>query len=362
MKNFLIISISLLLASCAEKPLSFKKVGFEAVPETQTLNTEAFKRQFIQNCSHISKRLKTTHHPIFATPEKWNELCSKVSNKTPLNVFIQNNFDVYEVVSKKEGLFTGYYAPYFEGSLTKTDEYQIPIRQKPTDIYTLKMKSIDDENEDTSYIVRVNEKTKTIERYYERKDIQKSDAKPIVWLKSPVDAFFLQIQGSGFIKLENGQTFHVAYAGSNGHNYRAIGRYLIKRGYISKNDVTMESIRTFLENNPSKVPEIFNLNPRYIFFGKGDGHVKGSLNVPLQPESSLAVDPSYIPLGLPVFVKTSRNYDNHPLQKWMFAEDTGAAIKGGLRGDIYFGQGEQAGKFAGAQNASGKMYVIVPKE
>lgn len=361
MKNFIIVSFSLLLASCAEKPVSFKKTSFEVVPALSSLNNPEFKNKFTQNCTQIPKRLKNSHDPIFLTGSKWQTLCEKAFNQENFESFVINHFDVYEVISSKEGLFTGYYAPFFEGSLEKTNEYNYPVRQKPTDIYTLKMKSMDDGNEDISYIVRVNEKTKTIERYFERKDIQKSDAKPIVWLKSAVDVFFLQIQGSGFIKLNNSDVLHVAYAGSNGHAYRAIGRDLIQRGYLKKEDVTMESIRSFLENNPQKMSEIFNLNPRYIFFGKGDGFVKGSLNVPLTPENSLAVDPNFIPLGLPVFVETSRTYDQKEIQKWMFAEDTGAAIKGGLRGDIYFGQGEQAGKYAGAQNASGKMYVIVPK-
>ena len=361
MRPIFYVFIAFFLHACAQKPVSFEKASFKDIGGVEIFSENNFADRFGKNCHLLAKRHKNQYETLFGTAEKWQNICSKAVKSSDFADFIESHFQVYEVLSQKESLFTGYYAPYMAGSITKTAVYNVPLHQKPTDIFKLYLKDLGVKGFDKPFVVRVDSQSKTVQPYFERKNISQSDAKPLLWLKSEIDAFFLQIQGSGFVKLENGDVFHASYAGSNGHAYRAIGRDLIQRGYLKKEEVSMESIRRVLKNNPQVMSDILNLNPRYIFFRKGDGQVRGSLNVPLKQEKSLAVDPEYIPLGLPVFVKTQRSFDQKAINTWMFAEDTGAAIQGGLRGDIYFGQGEIAGQYAGSQNATGKMYVIVPK-
>jgi membrane-bound lytic murein transglycosylase A len=357
---FFIFLIIFTIQACSTRPVSFKKAQFKDLEQTRHLNTNIFSQNFLQNCEILSRKDKINTNQIFGTPQKWKVICEKFESQENVFQFIEKNFDLYEVVSDKKNLFTGYYAPFFQGSLTQTKKYSYPLRQKPKDLYTLNLTDFPNLKENGHLVVRVDGNKNKVLPYFERKDIKKSDSKPLVWLK-PTDAFFLHIQGSGFIKLTNGETLHVAYQGSNGHKYRAIGRDLVQQGFLDKDKVTMNTIRQFLEKNPDKIESIMNLNPRYIFFTKGNGLVKGSLGVPLYKEKSLAVDPQYIPLGIPVFLETKLTYNGENFKSWMFTEDTGAAIKGGLRGDIYFGQGYEAGQFAGAQNEQGKMYVIVPK-
>ncbi len=362
MNKLIPVLFALWLQGCAQKPVSFEPVSVaEVLPHLQNEGTELFKSKMLQNCHRILQKEKFDDKGIFGRADQWQQLCSKAQSLEDIPTFINNHFNVLKVQSK-DSLFTGYYAPFFEGSRTQTAEYNHPLLAKPTDIYTLNLTDLGLEGEQPSkFMVRVDSKSKTIQRYYTRKDIHNAAAEPLVWLKSKVDAFFVSIQGSAFIKLPDGDVFHVAYAGNNGHAYRAIGRDLIQQGYIAKDKLTMATIYEFFDKNPDKVDEFLNKNKRYIFFAEGDGQVRGSLNVPLHANRSLAVDPKYIPLGVPVFLKTNLNYNQQSFKSWMFAEDTGAAIKGGLRGDIYFGQGFQAGQFAGAQNASGSMYVFVPK-
>lgn len=359
-KFVFIVILGFTLQACSNQPISFKQQSFTKLEQTQNLNSEVFREKFFQNCRILSRRSKITAHDIFGTPDKWKQVCEKVKQEENTLQAIKENFSVYEVISKEKSLFTGYYAPFFEGSLTRTNIYKYPLRQKPDDLYTLNLVNFPSIKERGKFVFRLDSKTNKALPYFKRETINLSDSNPLVWLKSPIDAFFLHIQGSGFINLVNDEILHVSYHSSNGHKYRAIGRDLIEQGILEKEDVSMNTIRQFLEENPNKSQEIMNLNERYIFFKKGDGAVKGSLGVPLYKDKSLAIDPKYIPLGIPVFLDTKLTYNGKKFKSWMFTEDTGAAIKGGLRGDIYFGQGYDAGQFAGAQNEEGRLYVIVP--
>ena len=198
--------------------------------------------------------------------------------------------------------------------------------------------------------------------YDDRQAIEQSNPDKddvLLWLKDPVDKFFLQVQGSGNIELPKGEIKHVGYAGNNGHNYVPIGSILKQAGELT--DVSMQSIRQWLKDNPSKREWLFNKNPRYIFFTFTDQGAITATGAPAVAMRTLAVDPATVPLNLPVWVDTTLTATDAPFQQLMMAQDTGSAIKGTVRGDIYMGMGKEAAKLAGEQQSAGKLYVLTPR-
>jgi len=186
----------------------------------------------------------------------------------------------------------------------------------------------------------------------------------LFWVADPVELFFLHIQGSGRILLDNGESVMVTYADQNGHPYRSIGKYLLDRGLMERHEMSMQNIRKWARNNPQEVGALLNQNPSYVFFRELDSDIKsppGALGVPLTPGRSLAVDRRYIPLGAPVFVETSWPNSDQPLQRLMMAQDTGGAIKGRIRGDFFWGMGDAAGEKAGRMKQAAKFWVLLPK-
>ena len=196
----------------------------------------------------------------------------------------------------------------------------------------------------------------------------------IIYVDDPVEAFFLHVQGSGRVVLEDGTVIRVGYAAQNGRDYVSIGRELVKNGDISLEDVSLQSIRRWLKKNPDKVWELLDKNPSFVFFREIDGAAKdqgplGAQNVPLTPGRSLAVDRAFIPLGLPVYLdtvfpgqnKSQNNPPNKPLQRLLITQDTGGAIKGPVRGDVFFGFGKEAEELAGYMKEEGQYYLLLPK-
>lgn len=201
--------------------------------------------------------------------------------------------------------------------------------------------------------------------YETRADIEagKLEAKPLVYVDDPVDAFFLHIQGSGRVLLEDGSEMRVGYAAQNGHVYYAIGRELVKRGHMEKDQVSMQSIRAWLQAHPDQAAEFMNLNPSYVFFEeiKGDGPL-GAQNVALTPTRSMAVDRTKIPYSTPLWLSIKEPVAGQgDLQRLVIAQDTGGAIKGPIRGDYYWGYGEDAAHNAGLMKASGRYWLLLPR-
>ena len=179
-----------------------------------------------------------------------------------------------------------------------------------------------------------------------------------------LDAFYLQIQGSGLVKLENGEQVHLGYADQNGHAYNSIGKTLVQRGELAADQASMQGIKDWARKNPTKLRELLNNNPSYVFFKElpsGLFGPLGALGVPLTAERSVAIDPKYVPLGAPIFLSTTYPNSNKPLKRLMMAQDTGGAIKDGVRADFYWGSGEAAGKAAGAMKQTGYIWVLLPK-
>jgi membrane-bound lytic murein transglycosylase A len=266
--------------------------------------------------------------------------------------------------SAYEGLFTGYYEIEIKGSRKRTDKFKYPIYARPKDLIDVSLGKFDQRLPRRKIFGK--EKNGSLVRYLTRAQIENQDLSNstdiLAWGDNLTDLFFLQIQGSGRLLLPDNQVMQIGYAANNGHPYTAIGRILIKRGLIAKEDLSMQTIRSWLSANPSKVEELFNHNARYIFFRElPEVGVLGALGVKLTPKSSIAIDPNFIPLGAPVWISTSLPDTEEPLQKLMISQDTGAAIKGPVRADIFFGSGSAAADVAGRMKQTGELFIFLPK-
>lgn len=264
------------------------------------------------------------------------------------------------------GLFTGYYEPTLRGNLTPSRKYHYPLYKKPDDLLTIKL---DDRfPELKGQRIRGRLEGKTVLPYFSRADIDGNNpplkGQELIWLDDPDAAFFLHIQGSGRVVLPNGQLVGVGYADQNGHPYVAIGKLLIEQGELTREEVSLQTIRAWLKNNPKKADALKNENPSYVFFTLREDAKegpRGSLNVPLTPERSVAIDRRVIPLGTPLWISTDLPDSQQPYQRLVFAQDTGGAINGPVRADIFFGLGERAELLAGTMKQQGKIFALLPK-
>lgn len=321
--------------------------------------TDALKYALSASCSKFVRMpaSKSLHsNAVFGTAGQWQTICNEAL-KLPENQLVGYlNSRLAKVKmptpDKYPVKFTGYYKPILKGSLTRTGPYQTPIVAKPSDLVVCQGKSgqkLADGSCKVGYPTR-EEIEKNIGKY-----------KAIAWVADPVGAYFMQIQGSGTLELDNGKQLHVGFAAKNGRPYVAIGKVMKERGILS-GTVNADKIADWLRANPEQAHEIIHTNPSYIFFALHDEESPGAFGVALVPGRSLAVDRDYVPLGLPVMVDTRATAADVPWKRIMFAHDVGSAIQGPTRGDIYFGHGDDAGRFAGDQNATGRMFALVPKE
>ena len=209
---------------------------------------------------------------------------------------------------------------------------------------------------------------KTVVPYSSRAEIERAPlaGKELLWVNDPVEAFFLEVQGSGRVQLDSGETVRVGYADQNGHPYKAIGRWFVEQGIMPADQVSGQSIRAWIAANPARRQELLNVNPSYVFFREdkvndpGIGP-RGALNVALTPGRSIAVDRSIVPLGAPVWLSTSMPQDAAPLQRLVMAQDVGGAIRGAVRADFFFGFGLEAVENAGRMKQQGALWVLLPK-
>ncbi len=266
-----------------------------------------------------------------------------------------------------EGLFTGYYEPTLEGSLTPNSQYTTPLLARPKNLVTVRLGEFNREWSGEKIAGQVI--AGRLRPYPTRADIVagalRDTGQELVWVDDPIDAFFMHIQGSGRIVLPNGQIIRLGYDSQNGHPYTSIGRELIKDGALSREAVSMQSIRAWLESNPDRRAEMINRNASFVFFRviDQDGPV-GAQNVVLTPERSLAVDRRFIPLGVPMWVETKVPRQKGEDKFWrrlMIAQDTGGAIRGAVRGDVFWGAGDEAAEVAGRMKHKGRYYMLLPR-
>lgn len=293
------------------------------------------------------------------------------SNDNPkAKQFIEANFEVWQFQKEdggKEGLLTGYFEPLLKGSRKKTGPYIAPLWGVPKDLITVELASLFPELEGKR--VRGRVVGNKLVPYHDRQSWEGTASKketPLVWIDNKLDAFLLQVQGSGRVQLPNGELMRLSYADQNGHPYKAIGRVLVQRGELTTEQATIPGITAWAEKNPNALDELLNANPSVVFFTENkalnpnDGPI-GALGIPLTGELSLAVDRRRVPYGSMVWVDSTNPINGKPIQKGMLAQDTGGAITGRVRADFYWGTGKEAGQAAGLTRQPLKMWLIWPK-
>lgn len=333
-------------------------------------NTQDLKQSWPawqQSCSALIKKVE------------WQTACSAASTLTnqyagkpthsAIKSYFFRYFDVFKTTNtdgSETGMITGYYAPSLKGSRTQSAKYQHPLYLQPDDLISVDLSAQFPEL--THKRIRGRLVGNTLVPYFTRAELAVSPS-PIkgaefVYIDDIIDVFFLQIQGSGVVELDTGESLHVGYANQNGHPYRSIGRVLIQNNQLKASEASMQGIKNWARNNPKQLRKLLNSNPSFVFFRELPMNLPGpigALGVPLLAEKAVAVDKRHIPLGAPVFLSTTQPNTQVPLKRLMMAQDTGGAIKGGVRADFYWGAGSAAGKKAGSMKQAGKIWVLLPK-
>jgi peptidoglycan lytic transglycosylase A len=306
----------------------------------------------------------------------WRAVCAEVAASPPpaddtaARRFLEARFVPWRLAASDgriDGLVTGYYEPLLRGSRVRQAPFVFPLYAPPDDLLTIDLSAV---NPDLRNLrLRGRLQGRKVVPYYSRAEIEAGAApvagKELVWVDDAVEAFFLQIQGSGRIRLGNGDVVRVGYADQNGHPYQSIGRYLIERGELQPGEASMQGIHAWAAAHPDRLGELLNQNPSYVFFRElpladpSAGPV-GALGVPLIPQRSIAVDPRYVPLGAPAFLATTWPSSDLPLHRLVVAQDTGGAIRGPVRADYFWGFGADAGALAGRMRQAGRMWVLLP--
>jgi membrane-bound lytic murein transglycosylase A len=269
---------------------------------------------------------------------------------------------------REQGIVTGYYEPLVNGSRTRGGVYQFPLYAVPDDLLTIDLGDLYPQLKGERIRGRVQGKRVTL--YPDRAALADGKllaGKEIVWLDSAADAFFLQIQGSGRVRLSDGSMLRVAFADVNGQPYRSIGRHLVELGEMTVEQAALPNLKKWLAANPERQAEIFNANPSVVFFKeeqRGDPAIgpRGALGVPLTAGRSIAIDPRLLPLGAPLYLATLHPLTRQPLARLMVGQDTGGAIRGALRGDFFWGLGTAAGEAAGAMRDQGSFWLLWPAD
>jgi membrane-bound lytic murein transglycosylase A len=316
----------------------------------------------------------TSCQTLIRRPE-WKNACTTArqvngNDEGAVRAFFESGFTPYKVFNpdgSDTGLVTGYYEPLLRGSRKRGGPYQTPLYKAPDDLLTIDLASLYPELKNMRLRGRVV--GNKVVPYFSRAELLQSGAlngKELVWVDDPVEAFFLQVQGSGRVILDGSQeTVRLAYADQNGYPYKSIGRYLVDKGEMTLSQASAQGIKAWVIANPSRQNELLNANPSYIFFkeekvGDPSKGPNGAMGLPLTGQRSIAVDRQHIPLGAPVFLATTQPNSDAPLQRLVLAQDTGGAIRGAVRADYFWGFGNEAGEKAGAMKQRGMMWVLLP--
>jgi len=361
-------------------PLNMTVASFSDLEGWKNDDFKGFMKAYQTSCARILKRSaddKFSSDPAWGTYGAWQDACRKGAtvnqeDSNAVRAFLENNFKVVAASADgtREGLFTGYYESTLNGSRVRQGKYQYPLLARPDDLVMVELGDFREELKGQRIAGRVLDGK--LKPYENRAAIvsgkmPSAQFKPLVWLDDPQDAFFVQVQGSGIVHLDDGGMMRVGYAAQNGHPYYAIGRELVKRGIYTKDEVSMETIRSWMLQNPDKADELMNTNPSYVFFtempddGSGAGP-QGGEGVKLTPGRSLAIDRSKMPYGFPVYlIADYADETGKPIRKLMMAQDTGGAIRGAVRGDYFWGSGSMAEQKAGPMKAKGRYFFLLPK-
>lgn len=345
---------------------TLKPVGWAAVSFWQDDAASEAWPAFLQSCTTLGKRTA------------WQAVCAEAASlpapsDASVRAFFEKHFQPYQATQEDgsaEGLVTGYYEPLLKGDRVRTARARFPIYAAPDDLITVDLASVYPELK--SLRLRGRLVGNKVVPYLTRKEIELPTSTdngfkgtPIAWAEDPVDLFFLQIQGSGRIELPDGSHLRVGYADQNGYPYQSIGKLLVERGELKLEQASMQGIKDWGARNPDKLPELLASNPSFVFFRELPDDLPGplgALGVPLTGGRSIAVDPRFLPLGAPVFLATTQPNSPLPLNRLVMAQDTGGAIRGGVRADFFWGFGNEAGELAGRMKQRGRMWVLLPKD
>lgn len=341
-----------------------KPVSFASLPGWEQDDLREAWPAFMASCDVLAKK------------SEWKEPCNVALdvNSTELSavrVFFEAFFLPYQVVNldgSETGLATGYYEPLLQGARKRGGKFQTPLHRVPDDLLIVDLAGAYPELKGMR--MRGKLAGNRVLPYPSRAELMQSNSlagKEIVWVDDPIEALFLQIQGSGRVQLaDTGETVRLAYADQNGHPYKSVGRYLIDKKEMTLNQASAQGIKAWAKANPHRVSELLGSNPSYVFFREekisaSDKGPKGALGVPLTSKRSIAVDPQYIPLGVPVFISTTQPNSAQLLQRLVLAQDTGSAIKSPVRADYFWGYGKEAGEKAGRMKQKASMWILLPK-
>lgn len=320
-----------LLAAMTTAPSTAQVLDFEQLDGwLEDAHAEALVA-FLQTCDLIDE------------PD-WRPICAVAADTPQDDTSARSFFELFfkpVMIGAPPALFTGYFEPELDGSPVRTPRYAYPIYRRPPEL-----------SEGVAYHTRASIDGGAIA----------GRGLELAWLEDPIDVYFLQIQGSGRIRMTDGNVIRVGYAGANGQPYRSIGQEMVRRGSHTMDQVSAQEIRTWVRRNPSAGRELMNTNPSYVFFRKigdlaSDQGPIGAMGRSITTQRTVAIDPSFTPLGAPVWIeKDGRN----PLRRLMMAQDTGGAIKGTQRADIFYGTGAKAGDAAGTVKDPGRMILLLP--
>lgn len=338
---------------------------FGAMPGWERDDLRAAWPPFLSSCTVLSKKAE------------WKEPCAVAQgvdahDGKAIRIFFEAFFEPFQVFNpdgSDHGLVTGYYEPLLRGARKRGGPFQTPLYRTPDDLLTIDLASVYPELKG----MRLRGKLvgNKVMPYPSRAELMQSNAlngKELLWVDDSIEAFFLQVQGSGRVQLsDTRETVRVAYADQNGYPYKSIGRYLVDKGELTLEQASAQSIKAWVAAHPAREQELLNANPSYVFFKEEkvidpSAGPRGSLGVPLTPQRSIAVDTQFIPLGVPVYLATTQPNSDVELQRLMLAQDTGGAIRNAVRADFFWGFGSEAQDKAGKMKQRGMMWVLLPKQ
>ncbi len=356
--------------------LSLAPADFAALPGWDADHLAAAVEPFRRSCTALAASLaKNGGSPLAGRASDWQPLCraaaTLAAGDEAARRFFHDSFTPWAASNHGEprGLFTGYYEPTLHGSRRRGGRFTTPLYLRPRDLVSVDLGLFRDELAGKKIAGRLN--GNRLEPYHDRAAITLGAlvgrGLELVWVDDPIDAFFLEIQGSGRVELVEGGTLRVGYAGANGRPYFAIGKDLIDRGEIRREQVSMQSIRRWLLDHPAEARAVMNKNSNVVFFRRLEGPGPlGAQGLALTAERSLAIDTSFWPLGLPYWLATASPDPDPALPDRAFehlvlGQDTGGAINGPVRGDVFWGPGREAAETAGRMKHQGRLWVLLPK-
>lgn len=363
------------------QPVLLQQANFKQIPGWNTNhNYRLSLKTFQLSCKVFLKQdpstaigtplIPLTVHDMLKPCQSALKISSKNTTNQQAKQFFETWFTAVIPYQKQamKGLFTGYYMPLLLGSLVKTDQYAIPIYATPDNLLSIELGLFNPSWQGKHLMARVE--GQKVLPYYTRKQINhgaiEHHAPVIAWTTSPIERLNLEIQGSGVVKFPNGESLYLGYAAANGAPYTPIGRVMINKGIFTRDTASMPAIRSYLKSHPQQVDLIIDQNKSFVFFKKLEEKIAlGAQGIGLTPGYSLAVDPRWIPLGLPIWLSTThpdpQKPSHKPLHRLMIAQDTGGAIRGVVRGDVYWGEGARAESIAGNMRNKGYYWILVPK-